>query len=120
MENLTQIEKEELISRNFKKFKKIFRFLDKDHRSFAEKLCRKAAFMDVTLDEMQEQITEKGYVVEAINGNGFKVLMDNPALKSYNTMIKNYTAVMKQLADLLPDGSKEADEIMEFMRGKKK
>lgn len=120
MEKLTEIQKEEEISKNFKKLKRIFRFLDKDRRSFAEKLCRKAAFMDVTLDEMQAQITAEGYVVEAVNGNGFRVKMDHPAVKTYNTMIKNYTAVMKQLADLLPEGSEEADEIMAFMKGKKK
>ena len=120
MEKKSELQKEELISRDFRKLKKIFRFLDKDLRLVAEKLCRKAAFMDVTLDEMQEQITEEGYVIEAVNGNGFKVKMDHPAMKTYNTMIKNYTAVMKQLAELLPEGSEEADEIMAFMKGKKK
>ena len=41
-------------------------------------------------------------------------------MKTYNTMIKNYTAVIKQLAELLPEGSEEADEIISFMRSKKK
>lgn len=120
MEKLTEIQKEELISKNFKKLKRIFRDLDKDRQLVAEKLCRKAAFMDVTLDEMQIQITQEGYVIEAVNGNGFKVQMDHPAMKTYNAMIKNYTSVMKQLAELLPEGSEEASEIIAFMRGKKK
>ena len=111
--------KEELISKELRKLKKIFRFLDKDRRIIAEKLCKKAAFMDVTLDEMQEQITEEGYVIEGINGNGFKVKMDHPAVKSYNTMIKNYNMVVKQLVELLPEDAEEADELLMHIRGVK-
>lgn len=119
MEKKIDKTKEELISKEMRKLKKIFRFLDKDRRIIAEKLCKKAAFMDVTLDEMQEQITEEGYVIEGINGNGFKVKMDHPAVKSYNTMIKNYNMVVKQLAELLPEDAEEADELLMHIRGVK-
>ena len=120
MEKLNEITKDELIKKNFRKLNRIFKFLDKDRRLVAEKLCKKAAFMDVTLDEMQRQITAEGYIITATNGNGFEVRTDHPAMKTYNTMIKNYTAVIKQLAELLPEGSEEADEIISFMRSKKK
>jgi hypothetical protein len=32
----------------------------------------------------------------------YTIERENPALKSYNTTIKNYTAVIKQLNDMLP------------------
>jgi seryl-tRNA(Sec) selenium transferase len=120
MEKLNEKEKEELILKDLRKLRRIFKNLDKDRKVVAEKLCKKAAFMDVTLDEMQSQIVAEGYVVEAVNGNGFTVQMDHPAMKTYNTMIKNYTTVMKQLADLLPEGAEEADELLAYVGRKKK
>lgn len=104
----------------YRKFKKFFRFLDKDRLEFADKLCRKAAFMDVMLEEMQEKVAREGSVITAVNGNGFEVQMDNPAIKAYNVMFKNYSVAMKQLIELLPQGTDEADELMLFVKGKKK
>lgn len=120
MENKTSIQKEELIQKELRKLKRTFKILDKDKKVIAEKLSKKAAFMDVTLDEMQEQITREGYVVEAVNGNGFKIAMDHPAVKSYNAMIKNYNATIKQLIDLLPEDTEEVDELMMHIRGGRK
>ena len=120
MENKKEKTKEDVISQTYRKFKKFFKILDKDRLEFADKLCKKAAFMDVTLDELQAQVAEEGPVITAVNGNGFEVRMDNPAIKAYNVMFKDYSVVMKQLIDLLPEGTEEADELMLFVRGKKK
>ena len=111
--------KEEKILAEFRKLKRFSSKFDKDKKNIAEKLCKKAAFMDVTLDEMQETITTEGSVIEAVNGNGFTVKMDHPALKGYNAMIKNYTAVIKQLVDLMPQGAEEADELLAFVKRRK-
>lgn len=103
-----------------KKFKRIYKNLDRNRKEIAEKLCKKAAFMNVTLDDMQDQIVEEGYIRTGINGNGFEVTMEHPVLKSYNTMVKNYNTVIKQMIDLMPDGASEADELLEFVRGDKR
>lgn len=100
--------------------KRFFKVLDKDRLEFADKLCQKAAFMDVTLNELQEKVNKEGSVITAINGNGFEVKMDNPAIKAYNIMFKNYSTAMKQLIELLPQGTEEADELLMFVKGKKK
>ena len=120
MKNKIEITKEELISKNYRKFKKFFKDLEKDRLEFADKLCKKAAFMDVMLEDMQSKITEEGAVITAVNGNGFKVQMDNPAIKAYNIMFKNYSTAMKQLIDLLPQGAEEEDELLMFVKGKKR
>lgn len=120
MQNKKEKTKEEVIAQTYRKLKKFFKFLDKDRLEFADKLCKKAAFMDVMLDEMQDKVTREGTVITAINGNGFEVQMDNPAIKAYNVMFKNYSVAMKQLIELLPQGTEEADELMMFVKGKKK
>ena len=44
------------------------------------------------------------------------VHFENPALKSYNTTIKSYTALFKQLLDLLPntEAEKAGQALMMF------
>lgn len=120
MKNKKELTKEELISKELRKLKKIFKNLSDDRKLFAEKLMEKAAFMEVALSELKEQVAEEGSIIMATNGNGFKVKMENPALKSYNTTIKNYSTVIKQLVDLLPDGAEEVDELMIHVREKKR
>ena len=112
--------KEELISAEIRKLKRIFKNLDKDAKTFAEKLIKKAAFMDVTLEELQRKVADEGTIVTAVNGNGFEVTMEHPALKTYNTMIKNYIQTMKQLADFLPEDTEELDELTSFIKERKK
>ena len=111
MGNKKEKTKEDRILAEERKLKRIFKILEKDKLTIAAKLCKKAAFMDVTLDDMQVQITTEGFTKKAVNGNGFTVEMDHPALKSYNTMIK-------KLIDLLPEDTEEVDELLLHIRGK--
>lgn len=116
MENKKEKTKEERIKSELRKFKGFCRNLGKDRKNIAEKLCQKAAFMEVTLEDLQNQINEEGAILEEKNGNGFVVKMENPAQKSYNTMIKNYNAIIKTMADLMPEGAAANDDLMNFVR----
>lgn len=113
-------EKDKLIKKEMSKYKKIFKNISEDKKPFAEKLYSRAAFMAITLDELQEEVKRDGAVIETTNGNGFKVKAEHPAQKSYNTMIKNYNATIKSLIDMLPDGEKvKGDELLDFISGKR-
>lgn len=116
--DIINIFKEKKIKANISKFKKIFKNIEPDKAEFAKKLYEKAAFMDATLEELQDDINESGATITQTNGNGFKVTMENPSQKTYNTMIKNYNATMKLLLELIPEGS-EDDELVAFLKGKK-
>ena len=86
----------------------------------AEKLAVEAEFMAQTLEVLKADIAENGPVVTHINGNGFEVRQENPAQKSYNTMIKNYNAAISALAKMAEGagGSAESkDKLMSFIGG---
>ena len=68
-----------------------------------------------TLTELKNIVDEQGAVITTTNGNGFEVMTENPAQKSYNTMIKNYTAAIKQLTGFLPEAA-EVPELDEFQQ----
>lgn len=109
--------KEKRIKANLAKFRKSFKNIELDKAEFAKKLYEKAAFMDATLEELQEDINIAGATIETKNGNGFNVVIENPSQKTYNTMIKNYNATMKLLLDMVPE-SHEDDELIAFLKVK--
>ena len=73
-------------------------------------MIEEAAFMAVSLAELQEKINEKGYTEEYQNGANQKGVKKSSEVEIYNTMIKNYMAVVKQLTDLIPKENKTKGE----------
>lgn len=117
---LDDLEKDELIKQKLKKYKSIFKQVPKDKKIFVEKLYSQAAFMEVTLNELQETINIEGAIITSTNGNGFEVTQEHPAQVSYNKMIRNYTVTIKALVDMLPEDKEEKDDLTEFLLSGKK
>lgn len=106
-------------SKELTKLKKIFKNIEPDKEKIVEKLISNAAFMAESLEELQEAIREKGFVEEYHNGANQSGIKKCSEVEIYNTMIKNYSSVIKQLVDLLPNGTKiEGDELLDFISGK--
>ncbi len=93
--------------------------LSEPQQELAKKFVNELFFMDKTLKKLHQIISTEGAITEKTNGNGFKVREENPALKSYNAMIRNYNATLKHLLDLLPEKPAN-NELREFLEGKKK
>lgn len=115
---MDEITKNKLIKKEIRVLKKIIKNLDEDKKRYADRLIEQAAFMYVTLQELQEAINSDGAVEWFENGKQ-KMWREHPAAKTYNTMIKNYTSVIKQLSDISPNQD-EKDELMEFLNEHKK
>lgn len=60
--------KDDYIKAEIKRLKKIFANLTQDASAVAEKLIENAAFMAVSLTDLQRIINEKGYTEEYQNG----------------------------------------------------
>lgn len=106
------------------RLRKILEDVPSQQRELCERLIDRAAFMLVTLLEYEEIIIRDGIITEMPQGN-YSIQRENPAAKGYNTMIKNYQAVIKQLTDLLPDKKDAAVEeagerLKDFVRKGKK
>ena len=103
-------------SKELRKLKKIFKDIEEDKRQTVDKLIDNAAFMAESLDKLQTIINEKGFVEEYKNGANQSGMKKCSEVDIYNTMIKNYASVMKQLLDLLPSGSGgNEDELLAFL-----
>ena len=76
-------------------------------------LLDKAKFMETTLQQLQEKVTEGGVVTKMCQGK-YDIDRANPALQAYNVTIKNYTSVIKQLNDMLPKTDNRVDDFDSF------
>lgn len=101
---------------NLKDIRSIFENRRDSKSQLALNLLDKIEFMENTLLELQDEIDKNGTITEMCQG-AYSINRANPALQAYNTMIKNYTSSIKQLVDMLPDGSKqvEGESLLKFM-----
>ena len=80
----------------------------------ALKLIDKAEFMEKTLKDLEKEVTDNGVITKMPQGE-YSIDRANPALQAYNTTIKNYTTIIKQLNDMIPVGdSGNNDGFEEF------
>ena len=82
-------------------------------KKFNESLMQRAAFMRITLEDLEIAINENGPVSEYKNGENQWGTKKSPEVEVYTTMAKNYAAIMKQLLDLIPK-EEEKPHIDEF------
>ena len=103
---------------DLKLLKKVFENQNDDRSKLALALLDKVVFLEDTLAKLQERIDEQGVVTEMCQGN-YNIDRANPALQAYNVTMKNYTSAIKQLNDLLPEGTKNMDgeELYKFVAG---
>lgn len=109
------IEKNKKIKKELNRLKKLFKDLPENKKKISEKLIDNAAFMSISLEELKKDIILYGVKETYVNGKdqyGFKESIES---KTYNTTIKNYMAIIKQLNDMLPE-EKKIDEEDEFDR----
>lgn len=101
------------------KFLAFYATLPEQQYELAKKWVEELFFMEKSLKKLQKIIRDEGVIITTTNGNGFKVTAENPAVKSYNTMVRNYNATLKHLVDLCPEGNGEDDELLAFLKRQK-
>lgn len=99
---MNDLSQEKRISEEFSRISSFFEELREGEKAVVFPLLQNAAFMRITLDDLQEIISQQGCVEAYQNGANQKGLKQSAALQSYNALIKNYTTVIKKLFDLLP------------------
>lgn len=87
---------------DLKTLKETFEKMNNDKSKLALSLLDEAYFYGDTLKKLKEKVEKDGVVTEMRQGE-YSIDRENPALKSYNTTIKNYQALIKQITELLPN-----------------
>ena len=110
-----ELSNEDKIKRKKTKINRLFNNLPKEKRSFADDLIYQLAVTTVTLERLVDEINT-GKVIEIFEQGSQKIRRENPALRAYNTTIKSFSALSKNLLDLLPDTAQKqlGEELMNF------
>ena len=95
-----------------------FKRVDANQRAMIEPLLQNAAFMAITLQDLQKIINSEGATDEYCNGANQYGEKPSASLQAYNSMIKNYAGVIKALSQLLPkEDAGGRSKLESFLQG---
>ena len=99
---MPEIIKENRIDEELKRISHFFENAAASDKAIIAPLLQNAAFMRITLENLQVIINEEGPTEVYQNGEHQKGIKQSAALQSYNSTIKNYASVIKTLVTFLP------------------
>ena len=94
-------EMSEAIRAEYTRLMALFKKAPEEKLALARKLISRAAFLAITIDGIEKDITKNGYEQEYQNGENQKGMKKSAAAELHVTYSKNLFAVMKQLNDML-------------------
>ena len=100
-------EKEKKIRKETKRLKDIFAGLEPNKLKAVDALIARAAFITVSLQELEQELNEKGWTETYTNGRNQEGVKKAAAAEAHISLTKNLTTIMKQLLDLVPPEQKE-------------
>ena len=95
---------------NKKELDTLYNKISEDKKSEGKLIYNELSFIIDTINKLKDEIKNNGAVEHFINGKQ-NFLRENPALTSYNRLLKNYDIFYKNLINLIP---KDTDYIDDF------
>lgn len=99
---MTETEKNNLIYEEYERISSYYVDLSEGQAAIIYPLIKSAAVMRMALEDLAEFFIKEGTVEAYQNGEHQKGLKQSAALQAYNSTVKNYAGVIKQLYGLLP------------------
>lgn len=105
-----ELTKFERISTEDKRLRQIYKDIKKDRLATVDGLIRRAAYMRITLDDMENDLDDNGFVEMFSQSEKTEPYeRERPVARLYNTMNKNYQSIIKQLSELIPKETQQAE-----------
>ena len=106
--NKGELTKDQRISQEYARMKELFSAMPENELRFCDPLLQNAAFMCVTLQDLQLAINENGVTDEYRNGANQSGTKASADLQAYNSLAKVYNALMDKLSAKLPKDVKKS------------
>lgn len=103
---MTKSDKEARISREKDRLSEIFKDLEFNKLSTCQALIARAAFITVSLEDLEAQLNETGWTEYYQNGENQSGVKKAAAADVHISLTKNLNAIIKQLLDLVPPAQK--------------
>ena len=78
-------------------------------------LLANLAFLKVKLDDARNDLLYEDIFTEYDNGGGQSGLREHPGFSAYNKLFTTFSRGVKQLTDMMPNGTAAADALIDFL-----
>lgn len=112
---MAELSKIERIDKEKRRLRRLFRDLEPNKLKTCQAIIDRVAFITISLEDLEEQLNETGWVEPYKNGENQRGLKKAAAADAHISLTKNLNALMKQLLELVPPAQKES-RLMEMMR----
>lgn len=102
------------IDREKKRLQEIFGSLEANKLATCHALIERAAFITISLQDLEVELNEKGWTEEYQNGENQYGVKKAAAADVHISLTKNLNAIIKQLLELVPPAQK-ASRLSEMM-----
>ena len=96
------------IKKEKERLDEIFRDLEPNKLKTCAALIDRAAFITVSLEDLEEQLNETGWVETYQNGENQSGMKKAAAADVHISLTKNLNAIVKQLLELVPPAQKKS------------
>ena len=107
---LNDVSEDERITKEYERLRELYSDIEGNKLKLALKLIARAAFMSVTLEDLEQYISTHGCTEEYQNGANQHGKKKSSEVEVYNAMVKNYTAIIRELTGLLPQTVNESED----------
>lgn len=109
-----KMKKDTKIKKELERLDEIYKELPENKYKIVYPLLENAAFMKVTLEDLQYMINKEGCHDEYKNGANQYGRKASADLQAYNSLIKNYNSISERLEKMLPPEKKKSklDELI--------
>ncbi|MDU2066987.1 MAG: hypothetical protein E6316_08755 [Streptococcus sp.] len=104
--------KQKRIKKELSKLKKVYKDIPKDKMIIVDGLINRAAFMRISLEDMELDIHKDGFVeMFSQSETQTPYERERPVARLYNSMNKNYQSIIKELTSHLKYLDEDHDEV---------
>ena len=105
---MEKAEKDKKIRKEQRRLERIFESMDENKLSVVRALIARAAFITVSLEELEQDLSEDGWIEEYKNGAAQSGLKKSAAADVHISLTKNLNAIIKQLLEVVPESQRES------------
>ena len=113
---MTIPDKETRIKKEVRRLKAIFKDLDPNKLKTVDSLIKRAAFITVSLEDLEDELNVSGWTETYTNGRNQEGVKKAAAAEAHISLTKNLSTIMKQLLDLVPPAQKKESKLQELMK----
>ena len=111
---MAKAKKETRIRREKERLLEIFKDLEENKLKTTMALIDRAAFITVSLEDLEEELNRSGWIETYRNGENQSGIKKAAAADVHISLTKNLNAIMKQLLDIVPP-SQKSSRLTELM-----